>query len=515
MEKYILSIDCGTQSLRAIIFDKRGSILAHSTVVFEPPYFSLEAGYAEQHPEFYRDKMIEAVRNLSNSDYFHSIQGVCLTTQRDTLVCVDEAIRPTRPAILWLDARETPMELSDHFSLSTIAKYKVVGMDTASLAVMQVCKPYYLKKYEPEVWEKTAYCLQLSTYLNYILTGEVVDSAANQVGHLPFDVRANDFYKNPKHERYIQFGIPKEKLYPLKRAGEVLGYITKEFASSSGLQCGIPVIAGATDKGCETLGNGCLTDDSVSISFGTTATAQLTTKKYAEALTFIPPYPSPLPGHYNPEFQIYRGYWLISWFKSEMAHHEVIEAKKQGISPEELLNKRLSQIPVGSEGLMLQPYWTPGIKMQNARGAIIGFSDIHTRLHIYRAIIEGINFGLMDGIAALMRSASTKILRAGISGGGSQNDEICQITADMLNMNITRSQTFETSSLGAAMIGFVGLGEYEDLLKAANGMVHIQKEFKPNERNAQIYDRLYKEGYKKLFPSLTGIYKKIREIIKG
>ena len=85
----------------------------------------------------------------------------------------------------------------------------------------------------------------------------------------------------------------------------------------------------------------------------------------------------------------------------------MIQAKRLGISPEELLNQSLKNVPEGCEGLLFQPYFTPNITMPTARGAIIGFSDAHTRIHLYRAIIEGINFALIDGMKVMEQRAMT------------------------------------------------------------------------------------------------------------
>lgn len=186
-----------------------------------------------------------------------------------------------------------------------------------------------------------------------------------------------------------------------KRETEVIGNISLEASEATGIDTALQLIATGSDKGCETLGLSCLTADKAAVSFSTTATVQITTDRYMEPLPFIPAYPAVLKDQYNPEIQIYRGYWLISWFKNEFASKEVQDAKERGIDPDELLNFRLKEIPPGCSGLMFQPYFTPGVVMPKARGEVIGFSDIHTRIHIYRAIIEGINFALIDGLKTI------------------------------------------------------------------------------------------------------------------
>lgn len=109
--------------------------------------------------------------------------------------------------------------------------------------------------------------------------------------------------------------------------------------------------------------------------------------------------------------------------------------------------------------------------MPVAKGAVIGFSDVHTRIHIYRAIIEGINFALMDGLKLLEKQSGHKFLEIYVGGGGAQSDEICQITADMFGLPVIRTQTFEVSGIGSAIAAFVGMGEFTDYEEAVGSMV--------------------------------------------
>ena len=130
--------------------------------------------------------------------------------------------------------------------------------------------------------------------------------------------------------------------------------------------------------------------DKASISLGTTATIQFSTTQYVEPQQFLPAYPGVLNDHYNPEIEIYRGLWLLSWFVKEFGTADAIDAKEMGMAPEALLDQRIRDLPAGSDGLLLQPYWTAGILHPDSLGAVIGFSDYHTRYHFYRAIIEGL-----------------------------------------------------------------------------------------------------------------------------
>ncbi|MEG1520773.1 MAG: FGGY-family carbohydrate kinase, partial [Clostridia bacterium] len=281
-----------------------------------------------------------------------------------------------------------------------------------------------------------------------------------------------------------------------------------------GLPKGLPLIVTGSDKSCETLGLSVHKKNQASLSFGTTATVQFATADYFEPMPFVPSYPSVVHGMYNPEIQIYRGYWMLSWFKKEFAAKEVEQAKELGISAEELLNKRLQEVPAGCDGLVLQPFWGPGVSNPNARGSIIGFSDVHTRIHIYRAIIEGIGFALIDGMKNMEKRGKQKITEIYVGGGGSQSDEICQITANMFGLTVKRIQTHEACGLGASMIAFKGMGEFKTIDEAIENMARDTDIFTPDENEHKIYTQLYENVYCKVYGKLEPLYKTIKRITR-
>ena len=507
----ILSIDCGTQSIRAIIFDRTGNIIGKKKVEFEP-YFSNYPGWAEQNADVYWKGLCDACIGLKEEigERWDDIKGVVITTLRDTCINIDKNGNVLRPVILWLDQRQA--KKVEEFSKIENLAFNTIGMKEAIKISQKKSKAYWIKENQPEIWEKTHKFILLSAYFHFKLTGKIIDSVANQIAHIPFDYKNKCWPKSSKNYRWKLFGVEKDKLPELVKPGEIIGTITGEASILTGIKEGIPLFAGASDKGCETLGNGCLSPDKGSISFGTTATIQTSTKKYIEPIRFMHAYPAAIEGYYNPEVEIFRGYWMISWFKKEFSAREMIEAKEKNIPPEVLLNERLNDVPPGSLGLILQPYWGPGLKIPEAKGAIIGFGDVHTRAHIYRAIIEGINYALLDGIEKIEKKSGKRIKKLAVSGGGAQSDTICQITADMLDRTVYKGNTHETSGLGAAIIGYVALGIYNSYEEAVNNMVTIKKEFTPGVQNVEIYKKLYSRVYKKIYPSLKKLYMEIKDI---
>ncbi|MDA3846571.1 MAG: FGGY-family carbohydrate kinase [Vallitaleaceae bacterium] len=380
MPGYVLSIDCGTQSLRAIIFDAKGKMLAKSSVSFEP-YYSTKPGFAEQDPYVYWHALCQTTKELKsvNLAIFDNVDVVSVTTQRDTCTCLDRDGEPVRDLISWADERviAQPRVYSKRNQLAL----RAVGMFKVANLLSRQCHGHWVEDYEPENWAKTYKYVQLSGFLNHKLTSKFRDGVASQVGHIPFNYKKR-IWEKPNSMKGQLFQLGMDRMIDLVETTGILGHVTKKASEETGLKIGLPVVAAGSDKGCETLGVGCNDNSTISISLGSQATVQASSEKYYEVQSFIPPFPGVNPERYNPEIQIYRGYWMISWFKNEFAHREQIQAEKEGVTPEYLLDKELKNIHPGSDGLILQPFWGAGLKSPEARGSIIGFYDYHKRILI-------------------------------------------------------------------------------------------------------------------------------------
>jgi len=165
-------------------------------------------------------------------------------------------------------------------------------------------------------------------------------------------------------------------------------------------------------------------------------------------------------------------------------------------------------------GLVLQPYWTPGIKLPGpeAKGAIIGFGDVHTRGHVYRAILEGLGYALREGKERIEKRTRIPITSLRVSGGGSQSRNAMQLTADIFGLPTARPHIYETSGLGAAIDTAVGLGLHSDFESAVKTMTHVGEVFEPNRENQQLYEQLYNDVYQKMYKQLKPLYERIRKI---
>ena len=510
-EQYFLSIDNGTQSVRAIIFDGNGQLIAKSKIDIEP-YFSDQKGWAEQHADYFWDSLCQACQELWPKLPIskESIVAVSVTTQRATVVPMGKDNQPLRPAISWLDQRQ--VETKPKLGKLESAVMSLIRAKPLVDLMHSQAEANWIEQHEPDIWQQVHKFLLLSGYHNYKLTGQYNDAIASIVGFVPFEYKTQQ-WADEKDWKWRAMPIRPEMLPKVSPAGSVLGEITAAAADATGIPKGLPLIASGSDKACEVLGTGCIDNETGSLSYGSLATLNITSDKYLEAIPFYPAYPGVIPNTFNVEMMVQRGYWMVSWFKKEFGLKEEQLAANQDLNPEKLFDELLSKVPAGCEGLMLQPYWSPSNgDGPETRGAIIGFNEDHTRAHLYRAMIEGLTYALREGKELLEKRSGKSISRLIVSGGGSQSDQIMQITADIFGMTVLRPHTFETSSLGAAIASAVGVGLYPDFPTAVDKMTHKGDSFDPIDMNKDLYSDLYHKVYKKMYGQLKPSYEAIRSI---
>lgn len=513
MDTYVVVVDAGTQSIRAVLFDLKGDIVKIERTEVEP-YYSNEPGFAEQNPNYLWDVLAQTCKRLMSSVdvSVDSIKGMSITTQRGTVVNLDRDGNPLRPAILWLDQRKAKVE--DWPKGFMKFGLKLVNMHESLVHAIKDGESNWIRQNQPEIWDKTYKYVYLSGFFIHRLTGKFIDSIGSNVGYMPFNYKTQQWCK-PGEMNTNLFPVEKEKLVDLVKPSELLGYVTPEASEQTGLPQGLPIIASAADKACEVLGSGCISPEIACLSYGTTATIETVNPRYVEVIKYFPSYPSAIPDFYNTEVMIYRGYWMINWFKKEFGHKEVELAKKLGKSAEELFDEMISTIPPGSMGLTLQPYWSPGVKIPGveAKGAVIGFGDVHTKAHLYRSIIEGLTYALKEGAIRTQKRNGVKIQKLRVSGGGSQSKNALQMTADIFNLKVEKPHTYETSALGAAINCAVGLKLFSGFQNAIDNMCRVGEVYTPIPEHRDIYHELYERVYKKMYKQLKPLYEDIREVV--
>jgi len=507
----ILAIDVGTQSTRAALVDLQGEI-RHIVKTPAEPHFSPQPGWAEQDVESFWHIVATSCRQVLRDAGRDAdrIMAATITTQRATYINVDAQGVALRPAIVWHDQRRASTE--GIIPSLAVPLLKLLKAHRLVDFAVGYCRSNWIRQNQPDIWERTHKYLCLSGYLTYRLTDEFRDSVGNIIGTMPFDVKRSDWARrwDPK---YHLFHVEAEKLPDLVQPGEVLGHITEEASAATGIEAGLPLVAASNDKACEMLGAGSRQPADAFVSYGTIATTNTPNSNYVELKRLLPPFPSAIPGQYYSEVAVTRGLWMVSWFKEEFGLQERLQEQDDGVAPEVRFDELVTAVPPGSMGLLLQPYWTPGPDLETyAKGSIIGFGDIHTRAHMYRAIIEGLAYALKEGAQLTARKNGVEMKRVFVSGGGSQSQQILQVTADVFNLPVVRPHTHETSVVGAAIVAAVGMGAYPDFQSAVAAMTHVERVVTPIPENAALYAELYERVYLKMYDRLVPLFKDIQEI---
>ena len=307
-KSYIIAIDSGTQSIRAVLFDRHGTQIALEQADYEP-YFSLSPGWAEQRTEDYWTKLCLVCKGLmAKIDIdLRQVCGIGLTSQRNTVIPMDKDGNALRPGIIWLDQR-TVANVPPLGKLSKLA-IKLAGQTDALRYAQKNSKFLWIKQNEPEIYRKTHKFVQASGFFARKLTGEFRDSYGMISGIYPFDYKALRLYGRVMSFIYDALGIEKKQCVDLYPPDKVLGYVTAQAAQETGLPEGMPVVVAAGDKQCELLGAGAIDPSIAEISFGTGTAMEVITRKYISdgQLRFFT-WPAAVPKAWNIEM------FITAWF---------------------------------------------------------------------------------------------------------------------------------------------------------------------------------------------------------
>jgi len=511
----VLALDVGSQSVRAALFTRDGTMTALAARP-APVCDSPQPGFAQVDPAQFFDQLRDACQDLAlgEPDQWSSVAGVALASQRATMVFMDADDRPSRPAILWSDQRTC--EPSGGVGGIVGLGIAVAGARSIVRDLRARAPAAWVALNEPGIWANTRTVALLSSYLNFRLTGEWVDSSGSQVGYLPFDFRRHRWH-GPRNWRWRALGpLVPQQLVALRPPCAALGRLQADSARALSLPPSTPVFAAAADKACEVLGAGCVDSTTACLSYGTAATVNIPHERYGTVRRFLPAYPAAQPQRFLSEVQIHRGFWLVTWFLREFGLSERQKALRDGVAVETLLETLLEDSRAGARGLVAQPYFTPGVLVPGpeARGALIGFLEEHTRAHVYRALIEGLIFELRHALEYLEKRRGWRVDEVIVAGGGSASDAIMQITADILGRAALRPGTSQCTSLGAAMCAAVGLGWHADIHAAVRKMCRDEQRFVPTAASASVYEPLFRDVYRPLYRRLRPLYRRLLRIAR-
>lgn len=504
---YLIGTDIGTLSTKSILATTDGNVLANSSIDYE--IITPKPLWAD----FPMEKPLQAVYNTINNVIKQAkvnpkdIIGVCISgLYGGSGIPVEKDMNIIRPAIPWLDKRATAecKWIQESVGAEQIAKVTGNCIDT----YWGFTKMEWIRINEPKNWARIHQLVTPNAYAICKLTSELsLDySSAGNYGGI-FDIHKYKYAEPLMEELKIPRSFFPEKIV---KSCDIVGEVTADGEKLCGLKKGTPVSAGGIDAPVEALSVGTLGVGEHTATLGTSMCWNIVQdRKTAKIDPSLINYPYVA----NDEHSIYSfggattAAGIITWFRDNLAQGEVFTANKNtDISAYQLLDERAENIPPGSNGLLMLPYFmgerTP-IWDSYARGTIIGLTLYHTRAHLYRAFLEGVAFSLRDNIEAALAIGVQLDADMTLIGGGAKSPLWRQIFADITKYNVKYLSQSYGAPLGDVLLAGVGNKLFDYAI--IKDWAEIASILKPNLKDAQTYNSLFKL-YRQLYQKNKEIY---------
>jgi xylulokinase len=486
---YVIGIDTSTTATKAVLVDERGSVagIGASEYDFEMP----RPGWTEQSPVLWWEAAIAAIRQLLGSTGVRGdeVVAVGLTGQMHGLVLLDADDEVLRPAILWNDQRTAVACDAIREAIGPERLIEITGND--ALTGFTAPKLVWVRDNEPAVWSRVAHVLLPKDYVRLRLTGDHASDKADGAGTILFDLAARDWSR----EIVETLGMDPAWLPPTFEGPDVTGTVSAAAAEATGLRAGTPVIAGGGDQAANAVGVGAVEPGVVALSLGTSGVVFATTERpLRDPAGQVHAFCHAVPGRWHLMTVMLSAAGSLRWFRDTLAPGEEYGS----------LIEAAGAVAAGSDGLLFLPYLT-GERSPHpdplARGAFVGLSIGHDRRHMTRAVLEGVAFGLRDGLDQMVAAGMPAAGQIRASGGGTASPLWRQILADVLGTELATVSTTEGAAFGAAILGAVGAGWYETVEAASSAFVRVSPVATPGPDAARYADAHV--AYRELYPALT------------
>lgn len=509
--EYLLGTDIGTQSTKTVMVNPDGKII--SSAFSEYDVIKPKPSWAEQWPDLWLKATFDTIKEtLEESKVKPSdIAGIALSgLYGGSGIPVDKDMEPIRPCLIWMDRRATDEVQWVKENVDKDKIFEITGNYVDSY--YGFTKMMWIKNNEPDNWKKISRFITPKDYVIYKLTGENITdfSSAGNIGGV-FDIKKRTWSK----EMCNILGIPISMLpQRIVKSADIVGKITKEASKLCGLLEGTPVIAGGIDAPVASLSAGVLEEKNHVAMTGTSMCWGVVHKGQHLSPKLVSfPYVA-----YDDEMIYTFGGaatagGIVRWFRDQFGDKEREAERESNISAYKLLDQAVEDIPPGSEGLLLLPYfmgerspiWDP-----DAKGTIIGLTLYHTRKHIYRAILEGVAYSLRHNIEAGLESGLELAEECIMVGGATRSPLWMKMFSDVTGYPIkTLAQNVE-APYGDALLAGVGTGVL-DSYERIKDWVRFDKTIYPDKKAKKIYDQYFIE-YKKAYKSLKDIMKILGKI---
>lgn len=505
---YTLGVDIGTSGTKTILVNTKGEVLQSETVTY--PMQQPQNGYAEQEPIDWYNAVIETVRTVVEKSSVNpdDIKGIGLSGQMHGLVMLDENDEVIRPAILWCDGR-TGEQCGEITAL--VGKEKLMEITAnPAIASFTAAKIMWIKKHEPQNYEKCRKIMLPKDYVRYMLTGVFATDVSDASGMQLLDIKNRCW----SEEVLSKLEIKKELLPKVYESPDITGRLNADSAAKTGLTVETILVGGASDNAAAAVGTGVVEDNKAFTTIGTSGVlyahiSQMKIDMKGRVHTFC----SAVPGEWL-VMGVTQGAGLsIKWFRDTLCDTEMAMAVQQHVESYYLMDYMANKIEIGANKLIYLPYLmgerTPHLDT-NARAVFFGLSAMHTKAHMIRAVLEGVCYSLND-CRQVLNELNVSCDDMMMCGGGAKSKLWKQMLSDIYGVDIYTPKSNEGAALGVAILALVGVGAYETVQQACQAIVQKDKHTVFNAENSVKYQAFYKL-FSKLYANLKDSYSELAEL---
>jgi len=488
----VLGIDVSTTATKAILVDANGEVAGIGTAEYgvSVPH----PGWSEQDPALWWAGARQAIASALERAGVGAdqVKAIGLTGQMHGAVLLDRDDDVLRPAILWNDQRTAKVCDLMRERIGPERLVAITGND--ALTGFTAPKLLWVQRHEPEVWARTAHVLLPKDYLRLRLTGEHAMDKADGAGTQLFELAARDW----STEVLAALKIEPSLMPPTFEGPQVTGTLTGAAADACGLRAGTPVVAGGGDQSANAVGVGAVGPGVVALSLGTSGVVfAATDAPLYDPLGRVHAFCHAVPGRWHMMSVMLSAAGSLRWFRDALAPREPFTA----------LSDEAATAPPGSDGLFFLPYLTGERSPHpdpHARGAFIGLTVQHERRHMTRAVMEGVAYGLRDGLELMVQAGMERPRAIRASGGGTASPVWRQVLADVLDVELQRVSTTEGAAYGAALLAATGIGWFESVDDACRTAVRVEPVAEPGPDAGRYADRY--PIYRRLYPALKELF---------
>jgi gluconokinase len=502
---YLIGVDIGTTSTKAVMFDTLGAVMATANIGY--PLFQEEPDMAEQDPVEIFEAVIGTIRQVVSKAQvpLHAVAGVSFSSAMHSLILLDDNHQPLGRMYTWADNRAE--QVLPFFKKDKLGSKIYQRTGTPIHPMSPLLKIKWLQETQPALFEKTAFFVGIKEYILYRLFGKLVCdySIASATGMF----NLTDLCWDKLALKTL--GITEKQLPKAVDPTYQLTGLKGTYVEVMGLYKEIPFIVGASDGVLSNLGVNAIEPGVLAVTIGTSGAVRTVVDRpmidkkerlFCYALT---------KDKWVVGGAVNNGGIILRWLRDQLFASEKATAKQLQIDSYQLLTEMAEKVPAGSNGLIFHPFLggeRAPLWDANARGSYFGLTQKHGQSHFIRATLEGITYNLCTVMQAVEEVTGTaQAIQA--TGGFSRSTLWCQLLADIFENKVVIPKNFESSCLGAAVLGMVSLGLVPSL-DVVSEMVGVTTAYEPNPENFAAY-RALMPIYQNLTVALQGQYQAIAD----